>query len=129
MDAIRHVACAVRPYLAELVGPSAERIDRELGELLNGGAGDEAILVVFEAHDELTAFYEAVMDDAPVYRPPKVRAVQLREGTSFSPVPGDPVPVPPDRFQCPAGDYIWFRPSVGVALPRCPTHDIPVVPR
>ncbi len=24
------------------------------------------------------------------------------------------------------GDYIWYRPSVGIRIPRCPTHQLPL---
>jgi hypothetical protein len=42
-----------------------------------------------------------------------------------SPV-GDPGPVWADRYACPTGDYVWYRPDVGTLVPDCPTHHIPL---
>ena len=74
----------------------------------------------------LRAFLEAVLEDAPEYRPPQVQPSSLK--TSYSGLPGDTQPVEADKYRCPKlNDYVWYRPSVGVPVPECPTCHVLLV--
>ena len=45
----------------------------------------------------------------------------------FTPPPGEPEPMSDQKYMCPMCDYVWYRPSVGMYIPTCPTHDYPLV--
>ncbi|MCZ4587711.1 hypothetical protein O4328_29155 [Rhodococcus opacus] len=127
-EGIWEAARSVRPYLVELVGPAvALAVDAELSELLTCTTGDEDIehrlREVLDAREGTSVFLERVLDDLPVFRPPRVVAA---ETTRFGGLPGQPLPVPADKFRCPQGDYVWYRPEVGVPVPQCPTHGSPL---
>lgn len=47
---------------------------------------------------------------------------------SFEPLPGNASYVATDKYICPHGDYRWSRRSVGQPIPRCPTHDVLLIP-
>ncbi|GAC1312185.1 MAG: hypothetical protein NVSMB19_26500 [Vulcanimicrobiaceae bacterium] len=49
-------------------------------------------------------------------------AVRAYEGP-----PGSLTPVLADKYDCPQGDYPWYRSSVGVPIPVCPTHKVRLV--
>ena len=46
----------------------------------------------------------------------------------YSGLPGEPSPIQADKFRCPYGDYVWYRPEVGVPIRRCPTHHCALEP-
>ncbi|WP_250285738.1 hypothetical protein, partial [Frankia sp. CiP1_Cm_nod2] len=79
--------------------------------------------------DETTAwFLRTVLEDAPRYRPPYFQPRYLYRQTGGALVlPGDPGPVEASRYVCPRGDYAWYRPEVGAAIPQCPTHQVHLV--
>jgi hypothetical protein len=136
MDAIFEAARAIRPYLAEMLGPKAGQVDGELARLLascSPAGQDDALREQLEAllnrHEETNAFLEAVVDDAPNYRPPQVVPGNLRGVAAGSVLPGRAAPAPVDRYRCPSesADYVWYRSDVGVPIPLCPTHKVALI--
>jgi hypothetical protein len=122
-EGVWEAARAVRPYLIELLGPAAADVDAELARLLAGEAGGEDVeqrlRAVLEAHEATTVFLDRVLADAPQFRPPRVVSAHRRR---YSGLPGPSSPVPADKFGCRRGDFVWYRPEVGVPVPPCPTH-------
>jgi hypothetical protein len=115
-------ACAIRPYLAELVGPAALRFDAEIAEILNARGKDiiASLLELLNGDEATAGFLEEVLMDAPHYRPPQVQPDSLR---AYTDLPGDVGAVlHSGEYVCPYGDYVWYRPAVGVPIPECPTH-------
>jgi serine/threonine kinase PknH len=48
-------------------------------------------------------------------------------GASFQSLGGWEVsPVGAEKFRCPFGDYEWYRQEVGMPIPWCPTHSLPL---
>ena len=107
----------------------AADVDAELAGLLADAAGGEDVegrlRAVMEAHEATHVFLERVLEDAPGFRPPRVVSeLTIR----YSGLPGDPSPVQADKFRCPYGDYVWYRPEVGVPAEHCPTHHCALEP-
>ena len=104
-------------------------MDAELAQLLAGAAGGEDVdgrlRAVLEAHEATSVFLERVLADAPAFRPPRVVSAHRRR---YSSLPGPPSPVSADKYRCPHGDYVWYRPEVGVPVPPCPTHHCELEP-
>jgi len=129
-EGVLEAARAVRPYLAEFMDSAvAADVDAELARLLATAAGGEDVegrlRAVLEADEATGVFLERVLEDAPDFRPPQV----VSELTSrYSGLPGDPSPVRADKFRCPYGDYVWYRPEVGVPVRPCPTHHCALEP-
>lgn len=129
-EGVLEAARAVRPYLAEFVGPSvATDVDAELAGLLAAAAGgddvEDRLRAVLEAREATSVFLERVLEDAPNFRPPQVVSELTRR---YIDLPGEPPPVPADKFCCPHGDYVWYRPEVGVPVPHCQTHHCALEP-
>jgi hypothetical protein len=77
------------------------------------------------SHEGTAAYLDAVLEDAPGFRPPQLQLGPLR--ADYSGLPGESLPVEADRYVCPVlNDYVWYRPSVGVPVPECPTHRVPL---
>jgi hypothetical protein len=122
------IAKRIRPYLPELVGPDdAPRYDGELAAILTDmqppDLAEERIDRVLHEHPALLAWTAATLED-PDLRPP-VRYGYTERGVDSG--LGDGETVDAERFDCPSGDYTWYRLSVGYAVPRCPTHDLALV--
>lgn len=127
---LQEAARTVRPYLSDLVGPVAGEIDAQLAGLLAAAAQGEDVgtelRALLESQEGTGAFLEAVLEDAPEYRPPQLQSSSLKTG--YSGLPGDPQPVMADKYRCPKlNDYVWYRPSVGVPVPECPTCHVLLV--
>ncbi|MFI5912057.1 hypothetical protein [Dactylosporangium sp. NPDC051541] len=122
-DEMIEIARRIRPYLTDLVGPGrAPQIDARLAAILAGRA-DEDVERVLLADPALLTWAAATLGD-PRLRPPALQGVQER-GVDLG--LGDGETVDAERFDCPQGDYVWYRPSVVYAVPRCPTHDVALV--
>ena len=127
---VLEAARAIRPYLPKFVNPAiAADVDAELAGLLARAAGGEDVegrlWAVLKANEATRVFLDRVLDDAPDFRPPQV----VSELTSrYCGMPGEPSPVPADKFGCPHGDYVWYRPEVGVPVEHCPTHGCALEP-
>jgi hypothetical protein len=118
-ELIRECARAVRPYLGELTPASAEELDRSLAEALNANAPTDVILEIFQAEPQLRA---ATTEAIAVHDFGGVMNLVSR----LSGLPGYGTPNP-TRYACPLGDFSWYRRKVGLQVPRCPTHDKPLV--
>jgi hypothetical protein len=136
-EALWEAARSIRPYLPELIGwTDAAYLDAALEELLNDSTHDEhtesQLRAVLESHQETRDFLEWVRTDPPLYRPLQVLCrlpgYGDAAGASYTGPPGDPGPVPADKSACPHGDYVWYRPEVGVPVPYCPTHHCQLEP-
>ncbi|AEH08789.1 MULTISPECIES: hypothetical protein [Protofrankia] len=141
VEGVLEAARAIRPHLHKLVGPAAANLDRSLADQLTAsgttagqpaGAGQAAVagrLRELLDGDETTAwFLRTVLEDAPRHRPPYFQPRYLYRQTGGALVlPGDPGPVEASRYVCPHGDYAWYRPDLGVAVPQCPTHQVSLV--
>ena len=122
----------VRAFLPHLVPASAGDVDVQLAELLNGNQDPDTeaqLLAVFAQDAALEMFLDAVLDDAPRFRPPQV-VLQTKWKGGFSPLPGSQVPPDPDQYCCPEGDFQWYSSGVGTPVPPCPTpaHVSPLLP-
>jgi hypothetical protein len=129
-EGVWEAARSVRPYLVELLGPAGgAEVDAELARLLARAPGGEDVegrlRAVLEAHEATSVFLERVLEDAPQFRPPRVVSAHRRR---YSGLPGPSSPVPADKFRCPHGDFVWYRPEVGVPVEPCPTHQCALEP-
>jgi hypothetical protein len=125
-DGVVEAGRAIRPYLVELVGPAAGDFDERIAHLLNsGGPSNElatALRDLLNGHEATSAFLEAVLFDAPQYRPPAVQSDYVRSRGYQGP-PGEVgVVLHAGKYVCPYGDFVWYRPSVGTDIEECPTH-------
>lgn len=104
---------SIRPYLLELLGAEAEAFDLQLADLLAqakaGESVDTKILELLKSHPKTRNW-------AAEFLAPK----QIPKG--FERLPGSSDAVAAQKFVCPEGDYVWYRRSVGVPIPICPTH-------
>jgi hypothetical protein len=130
-DGVLAAARAIRPYLTELVGPDdAAELDRRIAELLNDATDPPGnvgrLRMLLDERSETTGwFLSEVLADAPQYRPPYHQPRYLRHRGMPSPAGVSTTPIPAPRYTCPeGGDYVWYRPEVGTAIPDCPTHHV-----
>ncbi len=129
-ERIVEAARVIRPYLAGLLGiQAAAAVDAELaGILARAVTGEDvaaALLTVLKANEATSVFLDRVLDD-PELRPPGL-AFEVTKGYSPLPTP-EPPPVAADKFRCPHGDYVWYRPELGVPVKCCTTHRCPLEP-
>jgi hypothetical protein len=127
-EGVMEAARAIRPYLDDLVGPlTAEvldrRIAREFVDHTNQMATPTRLRALLEEQEDTAWFLRRVLADKPRYRPPYCQPSSQRGIPSPA---GDPGPVVADRYACPRGDYVWYRPDIGTPVPECPTHNIPM---
>jgi len=124
---IRELACIVRGRLDELAGPRADEMDGELAAVLNREPGEEG--------DQVEALLSILGSD-PATHATVARALERvsagdREGVLRSiggpPGHGDPGYVP-TKLVCPRLDFTWYRRTVGQKAPRCPSHELELVP-
>jgi hypothetical protein len=125
-EAVLEAARAIRPYLTELVGSDANRVDTQIAALLGEAATgrddiDVSILSLLR-EDQSTHAWAAAFLQAGL--PPDVVAIRER---SIG-LPGRPEASPAPRYTCPEGDYVWYRRIVGDRVPSCPTHRITLQP-
>jgi hypothetical protein len=122
----------VRSNLARLLafepdGTAAVRaLDQELSGLLNSEAANRdvgqkivALLTGPSAPVALKTWAEDFL--ARGGAPARVRS-------TYSPLASPGEHTPPARFVCPVGnDQVWYRRTVGQAVPRCNTHGVTLV--
>ena len=114
---IQDVARQIRDELPQLTGDAAGDVDRALGAALDGGGADD-VFAVLVAHEATRARLDELL-------PP-----ELAEGErGFSPLPGHaPAPAAALMYRCPLGDYDWPAFDEAEPVPRCPRHDVALVP-
>lgn len=120
-DVLEGARC-IRPFLADLIEHEAGDVDDQLAKLLvtkdqPRRKTSERVLKVLRDRDATDKWIKQFLE---IKAAQKSQSIQLHE--LFSPLPGDPRGVPAARFECPNGDYVWYRPSVGTPVPHCPTH-------
>ncbi len=113
-------ARSIRPYLTQLLGLDAEKVDKELAALLaqakSGQKVDDRIL-------ELLKSYKATRDWMAEFLSPQ----QISKG--YQRLAGSSQATPMPKYVCPEGDdYDWYLHAVGDAIPTCPTHGVQLVP-
>jgi hypothetical protein len=117
---------AVRTYLEELVGRGdARALDERIADLLASDARGHNVTSGLREllAEHVSDFLEAVLEDKPEFRPPRVQPEFMSTHRIFQPLPGDVDPVlHAGKYVCPHGDYVWYRPYVGTPIPPCPTH-------
>jgi hypothetical protein len=117
---VLQVARAIRPRLPELIGNDAEKVDRQLEELLKrAGAGEPvkvSVLKVLRQREGTREWANSLLKVPPSYR-------------SYQQLPGrKQVPTVP-RYVCPEGHGDpWYRFSVAEEIPRCLECDHLFVP-
>jgi hypothetical protein len=123
------VARIVRSYLPELVGDQAGVYDVQLRALLDRviegqDVGDELYSVLTRSqtvHD-----WVAQVLGNHEHLPPELQPVAELE---YQALPGLRSPPDAQRYVCPVdGNYVWFRPFVGVPIPQCMDHAVVLVP-
>jgi len=127
MDDIVDVARTIRPYLSELVGAEADAYDRELADLLaearDGRDVGDQLTAVLTRSAAVHAWAARVLENER-HLPPEIQQITER---GYQPLPGLGEPVDAARYECPHGDYVWYRISVGFPVPTCPTHRLLLV--
>ena len=120
-EGLPEAARAIRPFLAELVGAEAPRFDAEIAGLLNGvQSGQEVtsrLRLLLDSNEAIAEWVAEVLED-PLHRPPDLQPLITR---GYGPLPGSGGTLHAGKYGCPKGDYVWYRRSVGVPVPRCPT--------
>jgi hypothetical protein len=130
-EGVLEAARAVRPYLTTLVGDAtADDLDMRIAVLLAAASQEdvtERLCELLNANEATAAFLEEVLADSPNFRPPDmqpqyIRPVERGPG-GIERLAGDiGVVLHAGRYACPKGDFVWYRPAVGAAIPACPTH-------
>lgn len=122
---LAEAARAARPYLSELAGQEAEKIDEEIAALLesarDGADVTEALSVRLERPETLRDWVATFLD---LGRPADIARPPLR---GYPSVPGTAQEITSRRFVCPAGDYVWYSSGLVRTPPECPTHKVPLV--
>ncbi|MFJ8961996.1 hypothetical protein ACIRG5_21670 [Lentzea sp. NPDC102401] len=118
------LARAIRPCLPELVGDDEARsIDRQLADLLASGGAEADVEArieeVLRSSPEILRWVQETLNDERLRPPHAQRAIERIDSTS-----GDGEIVDAERFQCPQGDFVWYRLSVVYQVPTCPTHQV-----
>ena len=127
----------VRPFLKYLLPDRAEaaHVDKKLADLLRARRtrrrGSRAAACSARRARGNECVLQLVLDD-PKLRPPISGCCRALRGSTwlssgavsaYSALAGIEQPLSAPKFRCPRGDYVWYRPGVGVPIPRCPTHD------
>lgn len=124
-------ARTIRSELPDLLAPeTAKSLDNRLAELLNQVPFDlrdlhyetiSAIATQIEeylnTHESTKTWLQSFLIDS-----------SNNQRKSFEALPGNASYVATDKYICPHGDYRWSRRSVGQPIPRCPTHNLSLIP-
>jgi hypothetical protein len=127
-ERILELARAIRPYLDGLLRDHAEAdaVDHDLALLLSEArGGDQVDAQILDRLRRLPALHTWGAAFLQHGLPPDVAAAAER---SLSGLPGEGEVVLAPRFVCPHGDMVFYRPSVGHPIPRCPTHELVLRP-
>jgi hypothetical protein len=122
-DTVLEAARAIRPFLAGLLGSdAAAEVDREFADGLAAAAAGEQVC------EEMLARLRAApatrrwwLDFTATGLPPEVATQHAP--TRSTGVPGRGEILPPPRYACPRGDYVWYRGGLS-RVPICPTHGV-----
>ncbi|WP_018504721.1 hypothetical protein [Parafrankia discariae] len=131
-DGVWEAARAIRPYLADLLGPLAAELDQRLAEELTADTErserEPRLRDLLERYPGTRWFLAEVLADAPHHRPPYEQPRHERHYADAGPA-GDPSPVTADRYVCPhsSHDYAWYRRDVAEPVPQCATHHVTLI--
>ena len=125
-DSVFECARAIRAQLPRLLNPldgaRRDEIDRRLAWALarhaEPGAADD-ILDILWSVPELRTWAAGFLETGA---PPR-----YAERGGYQRLPGSGEAVPAERFDCPEGDFVWYRAFLDERVPRCPTHATPLV--
>jgi len=126
-------ARTIRGELPDLLTPeTAKSLDDRLAELLNQVPFDlrdlhyETISAIATKLETLLKAYEPTGTWLDTF----LERLSSGDRKSFEPLAGDRLtPIPIERYTCPHRDFYWSRLSPAEAIPLCPTHHLPLVPR
>jgi hypothetical protein len=125
-ELILDCARSIRPYLARLVGDSADDVDRGLSVLLEqaqqGVDVQQDVLIVLQQHAATHNWTASFLISG---HPPEVAGL-IEKG--IQDLAGRGRAVGAMRYICPRRDYVWYRRAVGQEIPICPTHHIALKP-
>lgn len=120
-EILLEAARAIRPYLTELLDPQvAADIDSLLAQQLAAADktnAEDAIRRTLLSQRPTADWWAAFLEHGV---PPEVLPAMIR----LNELPGDGQNVAAARYICPYSDFVWYRISVGVAVPSCPTHGL-----
>lgn len=124
-DGVLEAARAIRPYLSDFLDPAlAGTLDRRIAnQLADPAASVTELRSLLEEQEDTAWFLRRVLSDK-WHRPPYQQPPGVRDPVSPG---GDPALIEADRYSCPRGDYVRYRPEVGSAVPDCPTHGISLI--
>jgi hypothetical protein len=121
-EALLEAARAIRWYLGDLMGDEAPRFDAEIAALLaaayTGADITASLRSLLDSHEATGEWVSEVLAD-PLHRPPDYQPADTRGFDSLAGLIG---PVSAGKYACPQGDFVWYRPAVGVPVPPCGTH-------
>jgi hypothetical protein len=121
-EAVLEAARSIRPFLGNLLGPKSTAVDNELARCLDeaqrGREVDDLILRLLSRYEKTGSWMGSFLERKC---PPELAHL-------YDPSPGTGAPVRAEKFHCPEGDYVWYRRTAGVAVPRCPTHFLTLEP-
>jgi len=109
---------AIFPILNDLLGPEAEKIKKELSELLTKAKdGEDVELELMEMLTENDKTREWIRNRLENKRLPD-------QEKSYSKLPGESEEAVPgiQEYVCPNCNYTFIRQWVGQKVPKCPTH-------
>jgi hypothetical protein len=123
------VARIVRSYLPELVGDKASVYDGQLRILLDraieGQDVEDELYSVLTRSPAVHAWVAQVLQNDE-HLPPELQPVTE---LAYQALAGRGVPPDAQRYVCPVdGNWVWFRPFVGVQIPQCVDHSVVLVP-
>jgi hypothetical protein len=120
-EGLLEAARTIRSYLGDLVGAETARFDVEIAGLLDDAQSGQDVTSqlrsLLDSNEDTAEWVAEVLED-PLHRPPDLQPF-IKRGYTF--LPGGVGPVHAGKYACPCGDYVWYRPSVGVPVPPCPT--------
>lgn len=124
-ESILEGARILRVYLPELLGDEALQVDHELATLLEqarrGQKVDTRIL-------ELVSDREPTRQWMRAYLTKDSQTDRIAFAKGFDPAPGDPTPIPAERYVCPVDGLVeWYKAFEGEPIPMCGEHKIQLV--
>lgn len=111
-------ARVLRGVLPELIDEGSAALDAQLAALLESSSKGE------DVHERLLKTV-ASHEETRIWMAQHLGLAMMEK--AYRGLPGHPNPVPAPRYDCPKGDYSFFRRSVAVPLPKCPTHKLKLV--
>jgi rubrerythrin len=124
-DDILKGARSICPYLKELLGEEgAEHVDTDLQELLKraeaGYQVDALILQVLTHRDETRTWFEEYLREIHPAEASEQNEKSFEQLTSK-------IAMQSPLYRCPNCNYEWHRRSLAQPIPKCPTHQVPLV--